>query len=230
MGFELDEQLTKRLKDLSQQCGVTMYMMLLAGFAAVLSRLSGQEEVIIGTPTANRGRVEIEGLIGFFVNTLALRIDFSGEPTLREALSRIRAVVLGAQEHQDLPFEQVVDVVKPTCSLAHTPLFQVMFDWQNDEDRSLRLLGVQVTEIRVPDLVAKFDLTLTLAETGGRIVGGLSYATALFDAVTVQRYAGYLHQVLLRMTTGHRQSIEAIDVLPALERHRLAGGVERHCG
>jgi non-ribosomal peptide synthetase component F len=108
-------------------------MTLLGAWAAVLSRLSGQAEVVIGTPVANRRRVETEGLIGFFVNTQALRIDLKGEPSVAEMLKRVRGVVLGAQEHQDVPFEQVVELVQPPRRLNHTPVFQVMFAWQNQE-------------------------------------------------------------------------------------------------
>ena len=127
----LDAGLSGRLKALSQRHGVTLYMILLAGWAAVLSRLSGQDEVVIGSPSANRGRTELEGLIGFFVNTLALRVDLSGSPSVAELLARVKAVSLGAQSHQDLPFEQVVEIVKPPRSLSHAPVFQAMFAWQN---------------------------------------------------------------------------------------------------
>ena len=106
-------------------------MTLLAGWAALLGRLSGQEDVVIGTPVANRGRAEIEGLIGFFVNTLALRVDLSGSPTVGELLERVKELALAAQQHQDMPFEQVVELVQPARSLAHSPIFQVMFAWQN---------------------------------------------------------------------------------------------------
>ena len=116
-------------------------MTLLAGWAALLARLSGQQDVVIGTPMANRGRAEIEGLIGFFVNTLALRLDLSGSPTVGELLERVKAQALAAQQHQDIPFEQVVELVQPARSLAHSPLFQVMFAWQNAPEGALELPG-----------------------------------------------------------------------------------------
>ena len=121
LGVELDEALTAGLKALSRRHGTTLFMTVLAGWAAVLSRLSGQDDVVIGTPAANRGRREIEGLIGFFVNTLALRVDLSGAPTVAELLGRVRERTLAAQHHQDIPFEQVVERVAPARSLAHTP-------------------------------------------------------------------------------------------------------------
>src|SRR5205823_6367372 len=115
------------------------------GAAAVLPRVSGQPEVVIGTPVANRRRVETEGVIGFFVNTLALRIDLRGEPSVAEMLKRVRGVVLGAQEHQDVPFEQVVELVQPPRHLNRTPVFQVMFAWQNNERMMPDVAGVQVS-------------------------------------------------------------------------------------
>src|SRR5918995_5919784 len=117
-------------------------MTLMAGWAAVLSRLSGQRDVVVGTPSANRGRAEIEGLIGFFVNTLALRVDLAGSPTVAELLGRVKERALGAQHHQDIPFEQVVELAQPVRSMAHTPLFQVMFNWLNMPERDLKLSGL----------------------------------------------------------------------------------------
>ena len=127
----LDEELTAGLRGLSRKHRTTLYMTVLAGWAALLARLSGQDEVVIGTPVANRKRVEIEGLIGFFVNTLALRLGVGGTATVGELLERVKEQVLAAQEHQDIPFEQVVEIIRPPRSLAHNPVFQVMFAWQN---------------------------------------------------------------------------------------------------
>ena len=117
---------------MSRRHGATLYMTLLAGWGALLARLSGQEDLVTGTPVANRGRTEIEGLIGFFVNTLALRLDVSGSPSVGELLERVKEQTLAAQQHQDIPFEQVVEVARPVRSLAHSPLFQVMFDWEQN--------------------------------------------------------------------------------------------------
>ena len=142
-GLVLDEQLTAGLKELSRRHGTTLYMTLLAAWAALLARLSGQQDVVIGTPVANRGRAEIENLIGFFVNTLALRLDLSGSPSVSELLEQVKAQALAAQQHQDIPFEQVVELAQPVRSLAHSPLFQVMFAWQN---ANRRLTGTSRTE------------------------------------------------------------------------------------
>ncbi|HKQ04408.1 MAG TPA: amino acid adenylation domain-containing protein, partial [Blastocatellia bacterium] len=145
----LSAELSRGLKQMSQQQGTTLFMTLLAGWGALLSRLSGQQDVVIGTSVANRGRVEIEGLIGLFINTLALRLDMSGTPSVEEVLRRVKQQTLSAQQHQELPFEQVVEVVRPERSLAHSPLFQVLFDWQqNVGGGRLSLPGIELEPLR----------------------------------------------------------------------------------
>ncbi|HYH82722.1 MAG TPA: condensation domain-containing protein, partial [Longimicrobium sp.] len=219
---ELDEALTAALKALSRRHGATLFMTLLAGWATVLARLSGQDDVVVGTPSANRGRREIEELIGFFVNTLALRVDLSGAPTVAELLRQVRARALEAQRHQDIPFEQVVERMRPVRSLAHTPLFQVMFAWQNAPDESLDLPGLHPGAVPGPAReTAKFDLTLTLAESGDRIAGGLNYARALFDRETVERYVGYLRRVLEEMAADETRRVDRLEIVAEDERRRM---------
>jgi amino acid adenylation domain-containing protein len=216
---ELDEALTAALKALSQRHGATLFMTLLAGWATVLARLSGQDDVVVGTPSANRGQPEIEELIGFFVNTLALRVDLSGAPTVAELLRQVRARALEAQQNQDIPFEQVVERVQPARSLAHTPLFQVMFAWQNAAEGRLELPGLHLEAVPGPaHEPAKFDLTLTLSESGDRIVGGLSYASALFERETVERWAGYLRRVLEEMAADESRPVGRLALVPESER------------
>ena len=218
----LDAQLTAGLRDLSRRHGATLYMVLLAGWAALLSRLSGQQDIVTGTPVANRGRTEIEGLIGFFVNTLALRVDLSGSPTVSQLLERVKLHSLAAQQHQDIPFEHVVELLQPVRSLAHSPLFQVMFAWQNNAPVSLDLPRVQQRPLRsAPHRVAKFDLTLTLGEAGDRIVGGLEYATSLFEHSTIERYLGYLRRLLTAMVADDAQLVDRLPLLDTAERHQL---------
>ncbi|MDB6375150.1 amino acid adenylation domain-containing protein, partial [Photorhabdus bodei] len=219
--IKLDAELTTSLKRLSEQHGVTLFMTLLSAWAMVLSRLSGQEDLVIGTPSAGRSHQKVESLIGFFVNTLALRIDLSGELTVTELLARVRQIALEAQEHQDLPFEQVVEIVQPSRRLAHTPLFQVMFAWQNNENTEWQLPELVVSPVNQGFDVVKFDLELNLSEEEGRIVGGLSYATALFDQSTIERHAGYLHTALQAMVTHSQQRIGEIDILSPMERRLL---------
>ncbi|HEX6746468.1 MAG TPA: amino acid adenylation domain-containing protein [Longimicrobium sp.] len=220
--IDLGEELTAALKALGQRRGTTLFMTVLAGWAAVLARLSGQDKVVVGTPSANRGRAEIEGLIGFFVNTLALRVDLSGSPTVAKLLEQVRAHALEAQQNQDIPFEQVVELVQPTRSMAHAPLFQVMFSWQSASEGGLELPGLRAGGVgpagAAPEVAAKFDLSLSLVEAGGRIVGSVEYATALFDRETVERYLAYLRRVLEGMVADERQAVDALPLLPEAER------------
>ncbi|HEU4556219.1 MAG TPA: amino acid adenylation domain-containing protein, partial [Longimicrobium sp.] len=226
IGIVLGDELSAGLKALAQRHGTTPFMTLLAGWAAVLSRLSGQEDVVIGTPSANRGRAEIEGLIGFFVNTLALRVDLSGSLTVAEVLAQVKARALEAQHHQDIPFEQVVELVQPARSLAHTPLFQVMFAWQNaSEGGRLELPGLTLGGVGPADAgseaAAKFDLSLTLGEWGGRIAGSVTYATALFEQATIERHLAYLRRVLEAMVADDLQAVDTLPLLPEDERRRV---------
>ncbi|HYW09307.1 MAG TPA: amino acid adenylation domain-containing protein, partial [Longimicrobium sp.] len=221
-GVELDAELTAALKALGQRHGTTLFMTLLAGWALVLSRLSGQRDVVIGTPTANRGRPETEALIGFFVNTLALRVDLSGSPSVAELLGRVRTGALEAQQHQDIPFEQVVELVQPVRSPAHSPLYQVSFTWQNTPRVGLALPGLTVGPAGSPDRVtAKIDLSLSLGESNGRIVGGVEYATSLFEGATVERYLGYLRRALEQMAADESASIDRVPLLSPAERLRV---------
>ncbi|HEU0302475.1 MAG TPA: amino acid adenylation domain-containing protein, partial [Longimicrobium sp.] len=218
----LDAEATAELKALSRRQGTTLFMTLLAGWAAVLSRLSGQDDVVIGTPTANRGRTEIEGLIGLFVNTLAVRVDLGESPTVAELLARVKARTLEAQQHQDLPFERVVELLQPTRSLAHHPLFQVLFAWQNAPGGRLALPGLRVdAEGGRARETAKFDLSLTLQEAGGRIGGFVTYATALFERATAERYLGYLERVLEQMVVDDARAVERLALLPEAERRQV---------
>ncbi|HEX5726509.1 MAG TPA: condensation domain-containing protein, partial [Longimicrobiaceae bacterium] len=219
---ELDEALTRALKTLGQRHGTTLFMTLLAGWAAVLARLSGQDDVVIGTPSANRGHAEVEELIGFFVNTLPLRVDLSDGPRVGELLQRVKTRALEAQRNQDIPFEQVVERVRPARSLAYSPLFQVMFAWQNAPDGTPELPGLAVVRAGAAESdTAKFDLTLTLWEDGGRIVGDVEYATALFERATIERFVEYLRRVLAGMAQDDAMRVDGIPLLPAEERARL---------
>ncbi|MET0397746.1 MAG: amino acid adenylation domain-containing protein [Longimicrobiaceae bacterium] len=221
-GLVLDEELTAGLRALSRRHGTTLFMTVLAGWAAVLARLSGQEDVVVGTPSANRGPWEIEGLIGFFVNTLALRVDLADAPAVAEVLARVKARVLEGQQNQDIPFEQVVELVAPARSLAHTPLFQVMFAWRNAPGGGLALPGLTLAPVgAVSHVTAKFDLTLSLGDAGGRIEGGVEYATALFEKETMERWLGYLRRVLEAMAADDALGIDRLPMLPEAERRRV---------
>jgi len=202
---------------------VTLYMAVLAAWSCVLSRMSGQDDIVIGSPTANRNHHQIEPLIGFFVNTLALRIDASGEPTVRQLLERVRKTSLDAQNHQDLPFEQVVDIVQPLRSLSHSPLFQVMFALQSNETSEWDLPGLEVAYTNTIYDVAKFDLTLGLYESENEIKGIMSYSTALFDRMTVERHVGYLCSMLQAMVDDVDRPAMSVDLLSKRERDLVLG-------
>ncbi|WP_247363921.1 non-ribosomal peptide synthetase [Ralstonia pseudosolanacearum] len=217
-----DETLSAGLRKLSQRHGTTLFMTVLAGWSALLSRLSGQEGVVVGSPVANRTRSEVESLIGFFVNTLALRVEVSGA-TVSELLGRVKAKVLEAQAHQDLPFEQVVERVRPVRSLSHSPVFQAALSWLNTEavGLSLELEGLTIEGVDAGQAAAKFDLTLELRETSAGLAGSLDYATALFDRATIERYLGYLQRLLAAMVENDSQQVSRIGLLDKDERAQL---------
>ncbi len=217
----LSAELTQQLKQLSKQHGVTLYMTLLAGWAALLGRLAGQTDVVIGTPVANRSRAEVEDLIGFFVNTLALRVDLSGAPTGGELLERVKAQAVAAQQHQEMPFEQVVEAVQPLRSLSQGPLFQVMFAWQNAPAGELKLSELEAQSLPGGLAVAKFDLTLTLREAGDGIVGRLEYARSLYEAETIERYVGFYRRLLEGIVADESRRVDTLAVLGEAEREQV---------
>ncbi len=218
---QIDAMLVQALKQLGRQHGTTLFMTLLTAWAALLSRLSGQDDLVIGIPSANRNRREIESLIGFFVNSLALRIDLSGTPDMVTLLRRVRQTTLGAQEYQDLPFEQVVEMVQPPRRPEHTPLFQVVFAWQESDTEEWQLPGLAVTPVVQGYDIAKFDLQLELTEKAGEVVGELSYSSALFDPETIERQVGYLQALLRAMVNHPQQSVTTVDILSSTERTLL---------
>ncbi|WP_255360906.1 non-ribosomal peptide synthetase [Duganella sp. Leaf61] len=224
--YALDAGLTARLKALSQRHGTTLFMTLLASWATLLARLSGQDEVVIGTPHANRSRGELENMIGFFVNTLALRVNVQGAPTVADLLAQVRHSTLTAQQNVDIPFEQVVELVRPVRSLAHSPLFQAMFVWQGEAQAVPALAGLETAVLPLPQGgTAKFDLSLGLEDKGDRIEGGLEYATALFDAATITRYLGYWHTLLEAMVADDSVAVDRLPLLQTRERAAIVDGL-----
>ncbi|MEJ2020081.1 MAG: condensation domain-containing protein, partial [Maritimibacter sp.] len=217
----LDAELTRALTALSQQHGTTLFMTLLSGWAALLSRLSGEKDIVIGTPTANRTRSEIEPLIGFFVNTLALRLDLSEDPTVCDLIEQVRQTTLSAQSHQDIPFEQVVEAVDPVRSMSHSPLFQVMFAWQNTPSSPLVLKDLTLEPIGAPLATTQFDLSLSLGQVGDTIIGGLTYATGLFEQSRIERYIEYFKTLLRAMTANDKRPVGQLDLLSSAEREQV---------
>ncbi len=213
--------LTRSLEALARREGATLFMVLLAGFQSLLSRLSGQDDFAVGTPVAGRNRVETEGLIGFFVNTLVLRGNVTGKPTFRELLGRVRETALAAYMHQDVPFERLVEDLAPERSLAHTPLFQVMFALQNFPYERVHLPGLSITSSLRESATAKFELGLTFMEAGGELGARLDFAADLFDAATILRLASHLPALLAAGTADPGRSLQDLPLLSDGERHQL---------
>jgi surfactin family lipopeptide synthetase A len=218
--LEIDRELTQQLKSIGQKSGATLYMTLLAAFSTLLYRYSGQEDLVIGSPIANRHHREIESLIGFFVNTLVMRTQFTGDPTFVELLDRVRDNTLDAQEHQDLPFEKLVEELHPERSLSYTPLFQVMFVLQNPAV-NLVLPDLTITPFVVEDVNAKFDLTLSVTETEAGLRAEFIYNTDLFDADRIDRMTGHFQTLLSGIVANPQARVARLPLLPAAELAQL---------
>ncbi|OYE03761.1 non-ribosomal peptide synthetase [Nostoc sp. 'Peltigera membranacea cyanobiont' 232] len=219
--FALSVELTDRLTKLSQQQGVTLFMTLLAAYDTLLYRYTGQTDILVGSPIANRDRLETEGLIGFFVNNLVIRTNLAGNPSFSELLTRVREVALGAYAHQDLPFEMLVEALQPERDLSHTPLFQVMFVLQNTPMSQVELTGLTVTPLISEGTTAKFDLTLSMQNTATGLVGAWEYNTDLFDATTIERMTGHFVTLLESIVTNPQQQISQLSLLTEVEQHQL---------
>ena len=215
----LSFDLTQALKTLSQQEGVTLYMTLLAAFKTLLYRYTGQDDIVVGTFSANRNRPELEGLIGCFLNTLVLRTDMSGTPSFRELLKRVRQVTLGAYAHEDLPFEKLVQTLQPERNLSQNPLFQVAFAPQPPMP-SLNS-GWTINQLDIQTDTAKFDLSLDVEERPEGIIGRLEYNTDLFDANTISRMIGHFQTLLEAIVANPEQRVSELPLLTEAERQQL---------
>ncbi|MET0396637.1 MAG: non-ribosomal peptide synthase/polyketide synthase [Longimicrobiaceae bacterium] len=214
--------LSDGLRALSRRAGTTLFMTLLAGWQALLATYSGQEDVVVGSPVAGRTRRETEGLIGFFVNMLALRADVSGDPTWTGLLGRVHETALGAYAHQDLPFERLVEELGVERSLVHTPVFQATFALeQSAAGERLELGELGVAPFGAGGGAARFDLELVLADTGDGVGGALGYREALFEAATVARMAGHLQAVLEAMAAEPDGRLAGLALLSGAERARV---------
>lgn len=219
--FVLPKNLSASLSALSRQEGVTLFMTLLAAFQTLLYRYSGQQDILVGSPTAGRNREEIEGLIGFFVNTLVLRTDLSGNPKFRELLQRVRSHAMSAYANQDLPFDKLVEELQPERSLSYHPLFQVMFVLQNVPTQTLELPGLSISTIEVDNSASQFDITLSIEETEQGLRGLWEYSTDLFDADTITRMSGHFQTLLEEVTANPQQHVNELPLLTATERQQL---------
>jgi amino acid adenylation domain-containing protein len=222
VALDLPAPLSAGLRALAQRHGVTLFMTLLAGWSVLLARLAGQDEVVIGTPVANRRRHEIDALIGFFVNTLALRVRLDTDPSVADLLAQVKRSTVDGYAHQDLPFEQVVEALKPARSMGYSPLFQAMFAWNNTPGaKELVLPGLTLTRLEQPQEAAHFDLSLNLADDGDAIGGHIVYASALFEHATVQRFAGYFQNLLAAMVADPQQQCSRLALLTSDQRHGM---------
>ncbi|HMY17352.1 MAG TPA: amino acid adenylation domain-containing protein, partial [Polyangium sp.] len=195
--FVLPRELSEALVHLSRAEGATLFMTLLSAFAILLHRYCGHDDIVIGSPIANRTRPEVEGLIGFFVNTLALRTDLSGQPTFRTLLARVRDELLNAYAHQDVPFEKLVEELAPERDMSRSPIFQVMFVLQNTPTSSIAVSDLEISLEPTATTTAKFDLTLSIHEAAEGLCGEIEYATDIFEPQTIERLAGH-YAVLLQ--------------------------------
>ncbi|MFJ2485575.1 non-ribosomal peptide synthase/polyketide synthase [Pseudomonas sp. NPDC087639] len=222
--FAVDAQLAEQLRNTAQQHQVTLFMLLLGAFNALLHRYTGQTDIRVGVPIANRNRGEIEGLIGFFVNTQVLRTQLDGQTRVDDLLRAIKETALGAQAHQDLPFEQLVEALKLERSLSHTPLFQVMYNHQPqvaDVATLSTASGLALSSLDWQSRTTQFDLTLDTYEKGGKLHAALTYASDLFDAATIERMARHWLRLLTAMVADQSQRVGELPLLEADEQHTL---------
>ena len=197
--IHLSEEVTQRLKRLSQREGVTLFMILLAGFQVLLARYSGQQDIAVGTPIAGRNRQETEGLVGLFIKALVIRVSVGGNPSVSELLARVREAALGAYAHQDVPFDKLVEELRPERSLSHQPLFQVWFVSQDIPAERMDLPGLRVESFPGDENVMKFDLMLAFTEGQRELTGTLRYSTDLFDRRRIKRMLSHYEYILEAM-------------------------------
>ena len=217
----LHSSLVQSLKALNQQEDVTLFMILFAAFKVLLHRYTGQDDIVVGTPIAGRTHVETEVLIGFFINTLVLRTDLSGNPGLRELLDRVREMALGAYAHQDLPFEKLVEEMEPERNLGSTPFFQVMFNVENIPERDIEVQNLLIEEFEFDTGIQPFDMTLEIMEKEDTLSCSFSYSTDLFDGATIQRMSVHYRTLLEGIVADPNQRIGTLPLLTGTERHQL---------
>jgi hypothetical protein len=220
--FDLSKDLTRALFDLARGEGATLFMVMVAAFQLLLSRWSGQSDVVVGTPVAGRTHRETEGLIGFFVNMLALRTDLSGDPTFRELLRRVKAMALAAYAHQDLPFEKLVAELQPLRDLSRRTIFQVLINSVLEETpSSLALPGLNISALATEEVSARFELMLRLRETTQGVICRFEYATDLFEGRTIERLAGHFRKLLEEIVGQPEAHLSELELLGEAERCQL---------
>jgi len=219
--FEIEEAATAAIRDLAQQTGATLYMTLLAGLGALFSRYSGQRDLAIGSPVAGRDLPAVEPLIGFFINTLVMRLQLDGAPSARALIGRARQTTLEAFAHQETPFERLVAALRPARNLGHTPLFQTMLILQNAPEPARAMSRVAMRPLARTKETAQFDLTLSVRDTGARLQATLEYNTDLFEAATAERMARHWRRLLAGMAASPDTPVACLPLMDAAERHRI---------
>ncbi|MEV6869096.1 AMP-binding protein, partial [Streptosporangium subroseum] len=226
--FEVTAEVAAGLRAVSRDAGSTMFMTLLSAVSVLFGRYAGQDDVVVGTPIANRNRAEVEDLIGFFINTLVMRTDLSGDPTFAELIGRVRREALGAYANQDLPFEQLVDALELERDRSRTPLFQVLFDYAqgggDGEGDEPKLGDAAMSGWGAPQETAIFDLSVALVEDGDRLAGVVEYSTDLFERSTVERMLGHLTALLEAVSADAGGRVSELSLLGAGERWELVSG------
>ncbi|NOK11829.1 non-ribosomal peptide synthetase, partial [Corallococcus exercitus] len=221
LSFTLSRELTEALRGLAHQEGGSLFMVLLAAWQGLLARYTGQQDLSVGSPIAGRTRAETEGLIGFFVNTLVLRAKVEEGQSFQSLLRQVRATVLEAYEHQEVPFEKLVEALQPTRSLSHTPLFQTLLALQNVPTEDVRLPDLRLRGLEATHSTSKFDVSVFFTEGPEGLRGTLEYSTALFKQSTVERMADHLRTLLQAVAAKPEQSLADVQLLTAEERQRI---------
>ena len=221
LSFKLGSELTRKLTELSSAEGATLFMTLLAAFKVLLFRYTGERDIVVGAPIAGRNRVETENLIGFFVNSLALCTDVSGNPTFRELLRRVKKVALDGYANQDLPFERLVEELNPVRDVSQTPIFQVMFGLQNAPRTAPQFNNLAVSRVAVDTHTAKFDLTLLMTETADGLSGWVEYSAELFDGSTIERLQQHFENLLTSITLHPDGRIANLPFMTSQERRQI---------
>src|SRR5258706_4202044 len=219
--FQLPDGLAQKLQALGAGNKASLFMVLVGAFNALLYRYTGQEDLVIGTPVANRNKAELEGLIGFFINSLALRTDVSGDPTFLELLARVREVTLGAYVHQELPFEKIVEALQPDRNLSHSPIYQIAFILENTPRAEVQTQELVLTPLRTEGVNSKFDLTLALAQFGSNLLGSVEYNTDLFDRSTIERMITHYVRILEAVVENPEMKFSQMPLLSEDEWQRL---------
>ncbi|HEX8273216.1 MAG TPA: amino acid adenylation domain-containing protein [Longimicrobiaceae bacterium] len=220
--FRLPAATLDALRAVSRAEGATLFMTALAGFQLLLARYSRQDDLVVGTPIAGRTHEALEGMVGMFVNTLALRAELGGDPAFRELLGRVRETTLGAYAHQDLPFEKLVDELQPRRETGHSPVFQVMFSLANLPAATLQLPGLVLEPVQAESGTTKFDLSLSLVDAADGLFGALEYNAELFDAGTVERMGAHLATLLEGIAADPARRLSELPLADEAERRRLA--------